>query len=293
MAAAEKKTITVEATIHAPVEKVWRLWTDPVYIVGWNNASDDWHSPKAENDLRVGGSFNIRMEAKDRSSGFDFTGKYTRIEPKRKIEYTIDDGRKVQVSFISEGEVTTVTETFEAEEENPVVVQKEGWQSIMDNFKKYVEESDAKETLVFETTISAKVDKVYKTMLDEKHYSEWTSEFNSTSHFIGSWEAGSKILFLGTNNDGKTEGMVGKIIDNIPNEFVSIEYYGIVKNGKEVTSGREVEEWTGGLENYRFTPKNGGTLLTIRLDTTKELMQYLKETYPRALKKLKAICEAG
>lgn len=137
----EKKIITIEATIHASIEKVWDLWTNPDHIIQWNNASADWHTPRAENDLRVGGRFLSRMEARDGSSGFDFTGTYTKVEPLKQIDYTLDDSRKVQVSFVSIGNVIMVKETFEAEGTNPVEIQRIGWQAILDNFKKHVETS--------------------------------------------------------------------------------------------------------------------------------------------------------
>jgi len=135
----EKKVITVESTINAPVKKVWEYWTRPEHIVKWNHASDDWHSPWSKNDLRVGGSFSARMEAKDGSMGFDFGGVYNVIKSNEYIEYTIADGRKVQVSFSGSGHQTKVVETFEAESTNPVELQRGGWQAILDNFKKYTE----------------------------------------------------------------------------------------------------------------------------------------------------------
>jgi uncharacterized protein YndB with AHSA1/START domain len=135
----EIATIKIRATIKAPVEKVWNLWTDPKHIIQWNNASDDWHTPKSENDLLVGGKFLSRMEAKDGSLGFDFAGEYSKIELFKQINYTIGDGRKVKVSFVSKGNETTVTETFEAEQTHTIEMQQTGWQSILDNFKKYVE----------------------------------------------------------------------------------------------------------------------------------------------------------
>ena len=134
-----KKTITVENTINAPVEKVWRLWTEPEHIKKWNNASDDWHTPHAENDLRPGGKFVSRMEAKDGSFGFDFGGVYDDVRNHESIEYTIGDGRKVKVTFSGQGNHTTVTETFEAENTHSLEMQQGGWQAILDNFKRYVE----------------------------------------------------------------------------------------------------------------------------------------------------------
>ena len=135
-----KKTITVQAVINAPLETVWKLWTTPGHITKWNNASDDWHTPRVENDLRVGETFLYRMEAKDGSFGFDFAGVYDEIKKNELIAYTIDDERKVRVTFTKNNNVETkVVETFEAESTNPVEMQRGGWQAILDNFKKYVE----------------------------------------------------------------------------------------------------------------------------------------------------------
>jgi uncharacterized protein YndB with AHSA1/START domain len=135
----EKTIITVENTIDAPVEKVWELWTKPEHITKWNNASDDWHSPRAENDLRVGGSFSARMEAKDGSMGFDFGGIYDAVRKNEYIEYTLGDGRKVTISFSPVGNSTKLVESFEAENTHSVEMQQFGWQAILDNFKKYSE----------------------------------------------------------------------------------------------------------------------------------------------------------
>jgi uncharacterized protein YndB with AHSA1/START domain len=135
----EKKIITIESTVNAPVEKVWEYWTRPEHVTGWNNASDDWHSPRAENDLRTGGKFLYRMEARDGSMGFDFAGVYDAITPNQYIEYTIGDGRKVKVSFSHQGSATKVVESFEAENIHSIEMQRGGWQNILDNFKKYTE----------------------------------------------------------------------------------------------------------------------------------------------------------
>lgn len=135
------ESITIEATVHAPVEEVWKHWNQPEHITKWCHASDDWHAPHAENDLRVGGQFTTRMEAKDGSFGFDFGGVYDEVRTNEFISYTIGDGRKVAITFISQGNDTKVIETFDAEETNSVDMQRAGWQSILDNFKKYSEAS--------------------------------------------------------------------------------------------------------------------------------------------------------
>ena len=142
MATTGKNILTVEATINASVEKVWKYWTEPKHIIQWNYASEDWHTLKAENDLRTGGKFLSRMEAKDGSWGFDFTGEYDKVDDGKLLEYTIGDGRKVQVLFISKGNATLVTELFEYEQENPAEMQQTGWQQILNNFKKYAEASE-------------------------------------------------------------------------------------------------------------------------------------------------------
>lgn len=136
---AAPETITVQNVVNAPVEKVWTLWTVPEHITQWNNASDDWHSPSAKNDLWTGGQFSYRMEAKDGSFGFDFNGVYDEIKTNELITYSIEGGRKVKIIFKRQGNVTKITEAFEAETENPIELQRGGWQNILDNFKKYAE----------------------------------------------------------------------------------------------------------------------------------------------------------
>jgi uncharacterized protein YndB with AHSA1/START domain len=131
--------VTVESTIQAPVESVWKYWTEPKHITKWNTASDDWHTPFAENDLSVGGKFLSRMEAKDGSFGFDFSGVYDDVRINEGISYTLDDGRKVSITFISQENETKIIQTFDAENMNPIEFQKAGWQAILDNFKKYAE----------------------------------------------------------------------------------------------------------------------------------------------------------
>lgn len=131
--------VTVETTVNAPVEQVWKAWNEPQDITQWNAASPDWHSPSAVIDLRKGGVFTIRMEAKDGSMGFDFGGVYDEVVPNEIISYTMGDGRQVEVRFRSEENITHITEVFDAENQHPVEFQQAGWQAILDSFKRYVE----------------------------------------------------------------------------------------------------------------------------------------------------------
>ncbi len=135
------KRITVEVKVHAPIEKVWLSWTKPEHITKWNFASDDWECPSAQNNVKTGGKFKIRMSAKDGSSAFDFEGVYDDIIKHKKISYSMSDGRRVTTLFEPHGEKTNIKTTFDAEHENPIEMQKAGWQAILNNFKKYIEKN--------------------------------------------------------------------------------------------------------------------------------------------------------
>ncbi|AKD04964.1 SRPBCC family protein [Pontibacter korlensis] len=134
-----RTAITIKTTVAAPIAKVWKCWSDPQHITNWAFASDEWHAPYADNDLKEGGKFQTTMAAKDGSMSFDFEGVYTSIKDHELIEYTILDGRKVSVAFTDNGSTTDIVETFEAEDTLPLEMQQSGWQAILDNFKKYTE----------------------------------------------------------------------------------------------------------------------------------------------------------
>ena len=131
--------ITISAHVNKPVAHAWRIWTDPVHIMQWNAASNDWHCPKASNDLRPGGAFNYTMAARDGSFSFGFEGVYDDVQPHKRIAYTMSDGRSCEVLFAEKDGGTEVTETFDAEAQNPVDMQRAGWQSILDRFKAHAE----------------------------------------------------------------------------------------------------------------------------------------------------------
>ena len=132
-------TITVEVTVNISMEKAWEFWTKPGHITKWYQASDDWHAPHAKNDLRVTGKFKTTMAAKDGSNSFDFEGVYTKIQRYQLIEYTLLDGRKVRVSFFQIGKRIKIVESFEPENTNPPELQRDGWQAILESFKRYAE----------------------------------------------------------------------------------------------------------------------------------------------------------
>jgi hypothetical protein len=148
--------------------------------------------------------------------------------------------------------------------------------------------------LIFNISINTQAYKVYDLMLgisDKSTYGNWTAIFNPSSTFEGSWEKGSKILFIGTGEEGEIGGMASEIIENIPYSFVSIRHYGLVNDGVIVTDGPDVEKWAGGLENYSFKENMGVTIVSVEVDTTEDFVDYMNETYPKALEKLKEMCE--
>ncbi|OFX42199.1 MAG: hypothetical protein A2X05_12205 [Bacteroidetes bacterium GWE2_41_25] len=231
------------------------------------------------------------MEARDGSVGFDFSGEYRKVIKNKSIEYFLDDSRIVSITFSEDNNETLISESFEAEETYPVDYQREGWQSILNNFKNYAETSERFRVLHYEILINAPADKVYRTMLEKELYAAWTSIFNPSCRFEGSWDKGSKILFLGEDKEGKTNGMVSWIKDNIPNRSIKIEHQGIVKDGEEIMTGPEVEQWKGSIESYGFISMNDKTLLSVDFDSVKEFEVYFSQTWPEVLKKLKSICE--
>ena len=148
--------------------------------------------------------------------------------------------------------------------------------------------------LQFKVSIHAPAAKAYDIMLgisNKLTYEQWTSLFNPTSTYEGSWDKGSKILFIGVDEKGEKGGIVSKIADSIPNQFVSIQHYGLVQGNKEITEGPDVEKWANGYENYSFEENNGNTTVTVDLDTTEDFLDYMNEKYPKALNRLKEICE--
>jgi uncharacterized protein YndB with AHSA1/START domain len=289
MTKSEKPTITVETQVKLPVGKVWKYWTEPQHITQWNAASDDWHTPWAENDLRVGGRFSSRMEAKDGSFGFDFGGTYSQLETHRLIAYAMDDDRKVQVVFEPTENGTRITESFEAETQNSLELQHTGWQAILNNFKKYAESQ--LQTVHFEIIIAAAPETVFQKMLQKPDYEQWTKAFGPTSTYEGNWEKGSKMFFLGTDEQGNTGGMVSRIRDLVPNQYVSIEHIGVVHGNHEVTDGPEADSWAGALENYTLIDNGNQMVVKIEIDSNPEFLDYLNDTWPKALAELKKICE--
>lgn len=267
-------------------------WTVPDHITRWNAASSDWHTPHAEVDLRAGGTWMARMEARDGSMGFDLIATIVEVREPAYLRYTLEDGRAWDLRFDAVPEGTLVTERFEAEQENPRELQQQGWQAILDRFGRYAEARSREKRLQFREHIARTPQQVHAIMVAPDTYRQWTAEFNPSSRYEGEWSEGKSLRFVGEDPAGNIGGIIGHIRLNEPGVYVSIEHYGLIKDNTEIWSGPEVDGWVGAREDYHFAPEGEGTLLTVVLESTPEFESYFQESWPRALRKLKQVCEA-
>jgi|GEM_PF-105092 len=220
-------SITVETVINLTAERVWKLWTTPEDIIQWNNPSADWQTLGVDNDLKIGGKFLFKMKAKDGSDGFDFGGKYDKVITNELIEYTLDDGRKTVVEFISNGNATILRETFDPEAKTPVDIQRDFCQSVLNNFKRYVEKENNK-TEIMITEISAEFGKTSDELI-QLIVSTNEDYFNEIP-FEGSWsvaQVGEHLLksygLIEALSDGpvkQTERLPEKEIELLKNIFL-------------------------------------------------------------------------
>lgn len=282
-----KNTIKIETTINAPVKNVWKLWNDPNHIIQWNTASNDWHTTHSEVDLRVGGKFSSTMAAKDGSMSFDFNGEYTTVSEAKLIEQLLGDGRKVRVEFIAQNDQTKVVETFEAESTNSLEMQRAGWQAILDNFKKHAERLNTYEQLNFTITINAPMKKVWDTMLGIETYKKWTSAAWPGSYYEGEWKEGETLFFFGPDKSGTK----ARLVEHRPYVYTKAEHIACLDKGKEDTESEIAKVWIGSTESYAFTEKDGHTTLDVTMHVTSGWADMFKKDWPKAMNKLKEICE--
>ena len=215
--------ITVKTTVAAPIEKIWMAYTTPADIMQWNAASDDWHTTKANVDLREGGAFSSRMEAKDGSMGFDFAGTYTKITPHKLIEYSFGD-RKAQVKFTPGAKGVEVKVSFDAEEENSAEQQRSGWQSILDNFARHVEGRAAKpvNTVRLHRVLPAKPDKVFRAFTTADALAQWLppNGFIASVHQLDAKVGGTHRASFTNFSTGSSHSFGGKYLDVVPGQLL-------------------------------------------------------------------------
>jgi len=277
--------ITIEAIVNAGIERVWDAYNNPIAITKWNQASSDWHCPSAENDLRVGGKLKSRMEAKDGSFGFDFEGVYDEVDTHKIIAYTMGDGRKATTTFEPVENGTKVTTCFDAETQNAVELQQAGWQSILNSFKQYVER---RKELHFSIVINAGKQKVWETMLQHDTYKLWTAVAWPGSRYEGEWKQGTEIKFMGEQDDGT----LALIELCQPHDYLLARHIAIINaNGSLDTLSEMAKEWTGAKEAYQFSEQNGVTTLKVTIETIEKWAGMFEEGWPKAVEKLKELCE--
>lgn len=277
--------ITIEALVNAGVERVWDSFNNPTAITKWNQASPDWHCPSAENDLRVGGKLKSRMEAKDGSFGFDFEAVYDEVDPNKKITYTMGDGRKATTTFEPVENGTKLTTCFDAETQNSIELQQAGWQAILNSFKQYVE---SRKELHFSIDINASKQKVWDTMLQQDTYKMWTAVAWSGSRYEGEWKQGSEIKFMGEQD----AGTLALIEVCNPTNYLLARHIAIINaDGSLDTTSEMAREWTGAKEAYQFTEQHGVTILKVTIETFEKWAGMFEEGWPKAVGKLKELCE--
>lgn len=284
-------TLHCEALVYKPLTYVWTAYNQPNHIVRWNAASDDWHCPQSQVDLRPGGRFCNRMESRDGAYAFDFEGEYRQVTFEKSLHYVLDDGRHAWVNFEAMGNNCQVKVDFEAENIHPHEMQQQGWQAILDRFAAYTERLKGLKPLHFEQQIAATPEKVEATMLGAETYPVWTLAFNGSSGYKGSWEEGEEIIFLGKNENGKEVGMVGEIAIHRPAEYVAISFTGLWDDGQAIYADEQVAAFKDTREEYRFVKRDGGTLLVVDIDDVGEHYEHFMEIWPKALLDLKKLAE--
>ncbi|NMM47353.1 SRPBCC family protein [Marinigracilibium pacificum] len=279
----ETTKIKVSTKINSPINIVWNVFTDANHITQWNFASEDWFCPIATNPLEVNKEFSWRMEAIDGSMGFDFNGTYQNIDVNKLIEYKIEDGRKVSISFLSDGETTEIIEVFEPESTNPLELQQQGWQAILNNLKRYAESQNNLKRQFYDIEINSNPETVYKALLNKETYGKWASVFSPGADYEGNWETGSLITFTGTDNDGKQSQMHSKVIKSIPDRLIILEHQGM---------SNDDSSWNGAKEIYTLIDRKGSTFLRVAMDTTPDYIEFFSKKWPKALKEIKSLSES-
>jgi uncharacterized protein YndB with AHSA1/START domain len=283
--------ISVSVRLQLPPQMVWKLWNDPAQMVRWNAASDDWHTPVADNDLRVGGKLQTRMEARDGSFGFDFEAVYEVVDAPNRLVYRLGDGRGVELDLRAEGEETVLTQRFEPEKEFPVELQQQGWQAILDNFKRWAEAYRGVTAVHFAQEVRMAPSALAELMLQELPYRYWTAVFDPSSHYVGDWKEGSTVDFLCDLPDGRQRGTRALVANFRPGQYIRLVHQGLVEGDTFINSGAEAEAWLGLNEIYSFSPREYGCLLTVDVDVPEKYADYLTTQWPLALARIRELAE--
>ncbi len=273
--------ITIQTIVSADKKKVWDYYTEPKHIVNWNFASDNWCCPGAENDLRIGGKYKARMEAKDKSVGFDFEAVYNEIVEGEKFTYTMEDGREVNGSFEDLDGKTKVTIIFDAEKENSEEMQKDGWQSILNQFKSYVEKQQKEIIAKASVNVDASPSQVWEALTN----SERVKQYMFGAEVISTWKEGTPIKWKGEWK-GKTFEDKGKILKIESEQLLKYTHFSPLTGKEDKT------------ENYhtvtiRLNAEDNQTNITLTQEGngTEQEKEHSEKNWQMMLENLKKIVE--
>ena len=279
--------ISISVTIKSDIHTVWKSFTETKHIVNWYFASPDWHAPTAEHDFNNGGKFSIRMEAWDESFGFDYTGTYDKIVDFKEVVYTLDDGRKVDTSFMQTGDEIVVSQDFQADEGIDVEMQRMGWQGILNQLKKYVESK----TVVFEVEadINASADTVWDCLTKNEIYKKWSKAFSPNSEFKGDWDKGKHIDYIDIGKGGTRALVEGVEL----NKFIQQRHIATITAENEIdTKSDSAKHWIGTIENYTLKDIGGAIRFTVHIECHEQFREFIESSWNTAILDFKRVCES-
>jgi len=279
--------ITVSIEINERLDLVWEKFTRADHIVNWYFASPSWHAPSANVDFVDGGMFSIRMEAWDKSFGFDYKGKFQRITPMKSIQYILEDQREVLTSFTEYESAVKITQTFESEDANNLELQKQGWQATLESFKRYVET----DFLIFESHIDihASQEVIWDSITQLEKYQIWTKAFSENAIFHGQWRQGETLDFI-TPNRGGTRVLVDALI---PNNSIHLVHTAVITpDNQSDSTSPSAKPWVNTIENYELINKDNIVTFVAHIECHRSFYDFMKSSWDKALVDLKSYNES-
>lgn len=281
--------ITITTTIQAPIHTVFESYLSPADNLRWNTAGEGWTVSHTTINPVIGGTYSIGFKSPDGANDFDFGGVYTNIIPDQLITSILDDGRHVKVLFEEKDNEAIVTIEFDAEQENSLELQEQGWGKILTHFKQFIERKSkpTHRSILKTIDIHASVEKVWDVLLQDQSYRQWTKVFDEDSYYEGEMKYQGKIKFLSSHNGG----LASNVHVYIPYYQISFEHLGVIIDGVEDFDNPQFADWKGARETYTLTPQGSSTHLEIYVELTQEEYEYMSNLWDQALIKIKDLAE--
>ncbi len=271
--------IEIEVLIKNSLDKVWEYWTGQPFISQWYSASDDWWTPWVNQNFQVDQGFVYRMEARDGSMGFDFSGVFTEIVDHEKIVYVLEDGRKVLTTFEERDGRILLKQAFDAEDQNSAQMQKDGWQAILNHFKSFCEGDQIE--MSFRTVLGTNPNRVWEYLTLPRLYEEWAIAFSEQPKFVGQWVEGGTIDFIDFQ-EGGTRVQLDKVK---PFEKLYMTHIAMIDGQAGIVEDHpEAPTWVGTKENYDLELVGKETILTIHIMCHPKYVDYLRNSWEKAVK---------